>query len=376
MKRREFIAAAAGLSLGFRPAVAQGVNAASGPKPSGRDQATAIIANARKILTPNGVERLEAVRIGGIDQWVSVRGNDRSNPVLLHIHGGPGYISIPMSWWFSRGWEDYFTVVQWDQRAAGKTHLMNDPAAIAPTLTRERMVADAEEMATWARQTFGKDKIFVTGHSWGSYLGLELARRHPDWLHAYIGVGQETDMPESERRGWRFAMDAAQGEGNAQAIRDLQSIAPYSPPGRLIPLKDISTQRRWVEFYGGTMAYRHGNQAEGDLADLSPDYTDAEVQRIWEGNAFGERYLQPEDQSLDLSPVRTLACPLIVFAGRHDMNVNSELAAAWFETVKAPAKHLVWFEPSAHLPMTEERGKYLVSLTQYALPLAHGAAKG
>src|SRR5439155_304398 len=118
------------------------------PQPFSRAKATLIIADARKIVTPNGVERLDKVRIGGIDQRVSIRGADRRNPVLLLIHGGPGYVSIPMSWWFSRGWEEYFTVVQWDQRAAGKTHLLTDPATIAPTLTRERMIADAEESAT------------------------------------------------------------------------------------------------------------------------------------------------------------------------------------------------------------------------------------
>jgi len=78
-------------------------------KPSSRAEATAIIADARKIVTPNGVERF-----GGIDQWVSIRGSDRRNPVLLYMHGGPGYVSIPMSWWFNRGWEEYFTIVQWD----------------------------------------------------------------------------------------------------------------------------------------------------------------------------------------------------------------------------------------------------------------------
>jgi hypothetical protein len=97
-------------------------------KPRNRTEATAIIADARKILTPRGVERLEKVRIGGIDQWISVRGNDRRNPVLLYIHGGPGYVSIPMSWWFTRDLEEYFTVVQWDQRATGKTYLLADPA--------------------------------------------------------------------------------------------------------------------------------------------------------------------------------------------------------------------------------------------------------
>jgi proline iminopeptidase len=379
MKRRAFMAAAAGLPLAGLPvqagaAAVDPAPPAGSPKPFSRAKAAAIIANARKIVTPHGVERLEAVRIGGIDQWVSVRGNDRRNPVLLHIHGGPGYVSIPMSWWFSRSWEEYFTVVQWDQRAAGKTQLLNDPAAIAPTLNRERMVADAEEMAAWARRTLGQDRIFVVGHSWGSYLGLELARRRPDWLHAYVGVGQMTNMPESERRGWRFAMDAAQRDGNAKAVVELQAIAPYSAPGHIIPLQDIYTQRRWLEFYGGAMAYRQGTDAEGDLADLSPDYSDAEIPRIWEGNSFGERYLLPQALSLDMSQVRKLDCPLVVFAGRHDRNVNSELAADWFAAVTAPAKQLVWFEHSGHLPMTEERGKYLLSLVQSVRPLAERGA--
>lgn len=141
-------------------------------KPTNRAEVTAIIADARKILTPNGVERLEKVRIGAIDQWVSIRGFDRKNPLLLYIHDGPGYVSIPMNWWFTRGLEEYFTVVQWDQRATGKTYLLTDPAKVAPTLTSDRMIADTEEMAAWARKEFGKGKIFVLGHSWDSFLGF------------------------------------------------------------------------------------------------------------------------------------------------------------------------------------------------------------
>jgi proline iminopeptidase len=171
------------------------------------------------------------------------------------------------------------------------------------------MIADAEEMAVWSRKQLGHEKIFVTGHSWGSFLGLELAKRHPGWLHAYIGVGQMTDMPESERRGWTFAMDAAKAAENAKAIRALNSIAPYSPPGRLIPLQDIYTQRRWVEFYGGTMAYRHGDQAEGDLADLGlaglhrrRGRKDLGRQRVWRtlplpGAPWASIWRPPEDSN-------------------------------------------------------------------------------
>ena len=339
-------------------------------KPASRAEATAIIAAARKIMTPNEVERLEKVRIGGINQWVSIRGTDRRNPVVLYIHGGPGYVSIPMSWWFSRGWEEYFTIVQWDQRAAGKTHLLTDAATIAPTLTREKMIADAEEMAAWARKEFGKDKIFVLGHSWGSFLGLQLAKRHPEWLYAYIGVAQLIDGPENERRGWRFAMDAARYAGNADAIRELEAIAPYANPGQIVPIKDLYIQRKWVGLYGGVMAYRRDNSADSALARLSPDYNDQEIRRIWEGNEFATPYLLPELVALDLTTIHKLGVPLILFEGRHDRNVNSEVAAAWFDTVDAPEKHLVWFEHSAHIPMTEEPGKFFLSLIRFVRPIA------
>lgn len=375
MRRRDFIATGlTGLVLGGGASADDAVAPTRKQlRDAGRAEAAGIIAEARRIVTPLGIERLEKVRIGGIDQWVSIRGKDRRNPVLLHIHGGPGYISIPMSWWFSRDWEEYFTVVQWDQRGTGKTYLLTDPTKIAPTLTLNRMVADVEEITLWTQNTLGQKKMFLSGHSWGSYLGLEIAKRHPEWLHAYIGVGQMTNMPESERRGWTYAMEAARRTGNAEAVRQLESIAPYPPSGGLIPLANIYTQRRWVEFYGGTMAYREGNKAEGDLADLSPDYTNLEISHIWEGNSFSERYMLPEALALDLSRIRKLSCPLLVFAGRHDFNVNSELAEDWFASVDAPAKQFVWFDNSAHLPMTEEPGKYLLSLVHLARPIAERA---
>ena len=339
-------------------------------KPASRAEATTIIGNARKILTPNGVERLEKVRIGGIDQWVSVRGTDRRNPVLLYVHGGPGYVSIPMSWWFSRGIEEYFTVVQWDQRGAGKTYLLSDPRKITSTLTTERMISDVEEMAAWARHEFDRDKIFLLGHSYGSFLGLQFAERHPEWLYAYIGVCQSINGPDNERRGWRFAVDAARREGNVKAVRQLEAVAPYAAPGHTVPIEDLYVQRKWVGYYGGVMAYRKDNSADADLSQLSPDYTDEEIRHIWDGNKLSTPYLLPDLVATDLSRIDKLAIPLLLIEGRHDMNVNSEIAAIWFDKVRAPEKHLVWFENSGHMPMTEEPGKFLLSLVRYARPLA------
>jgi proline iminopeptidase len=347
--------------------------AAPDTKPFTRDTAAGIIADARKILNPGGVERLEKVRIGGIDQWVSIRGRDTHNPILLVIHGGPGYVLLPESWWMSRDWEEYFTVVHWDQRGTGKTYLINDPAKIAPTMTMARTVTDAEEMIGWLRKEFAKQKIFVLGHSAGSYIGLEIAQRHPDWFYAYIGVGQIADGPEGERRGWKFAMDAARSSGNTQAIKDLQSIAPYFAPGKPNPLKDLYLERKWVGYFGGVMAYRHNNVADSNLVKLSPDYSGQEVEHIYDGNEFSERYLLADIVTLDFSTVSALKCPVLLFEGRHDYNVNSQVGAEWLARLHAPAKQFVWFENSGHMPMTEEPAKFLVSLLQYARPFAEKA---
>jgi proline iminopeptidase len=363
-----------GCGLALTGVLAAGAAQADRPASSGSfGEAAAIIANARKILTPQGVGRLEAVRIGGIEQWVSIRGRDSRNPVLLVINGGPGYVLMPESWWMSRDWEEYFTVVHWDQRGTGKTLLINDPAKLAPTMTLARSVADGEEMVEWLRKELGKRKVFVLAHSAGTYVGLQLAAHHPDWLHAYIGVGQMADMPESERRGWAFAIARARAAGNARAVRELESIAPYFAPGHPSPLKDLYLERKWVGYFGGVMAYRHDNDADSDLVKLSPDYSREELRHIYDGNEFAERFLLQDLVDGDWSAIRTLGCPLFLFEGRHDTNASSDVAREWFEKVEAPAKQFVWFEDSAHMPMTEEPAKFLVSLVRFVRPIAEKA---
>lgn len=342
-------------------------------KPATRQDAVNVVRELRHIVTPNGVERDQVVRIGGIDQFVSIRGADRRNPILLFIHGGPGFPTTPLAWWGTHGLEEYFTVVHWDQRGAGKTYLLNDPKLVAPTMKKERFVDDTEELVAWLRKEYGKDKIFVLGTSWGSYVGLEFARRRPEWLHAYIGMGQLGNSPESERRGYAFALDAARKANNAQAIADLESIAPYAQPGQPIPLKAIQLERKWSDYFGGIMAYRQ-HQMDSVAVRLSPDYSDEEAAHVYDGNGFSEGFLLSPILSFDFADVTRLGCPLIVFAGRHDRTVNSTVAKEWFDHVRAPTKKFVWFENSAHEIMIEEPGKLLLTLVEQVRPLA--AAKG
>lgn len=343
--------------------------AAEPVEPATRQASVEIIRELRRIVTPTGVERNEAVSIGGIKQFVSMRGKDRRNPVLLIIHGGPGFPTAPMAWFATHGLEDYFTVVHWDQRGAGKTHLMNDPTRVAPTMKPKQFVDDTEELVAWLRKELNKEKIFVLGTSWGSYVGLEFALRRPEWLHAYIGMGQATNIPESERRGYAFALAAARKAENKDAVAELESIAPYAAPGKPIPLKDISIERKWSDFFGGVMAYRT-HQIDGIAVGLSPEYSDEEARHVFEGNGFSQDFLLSPVLSIDLSHVTKMDCPLIILAGRHDRSVNSYVAHEWFERVKAPLKHFIWFEHSAHEVMMEEPGKFLVTLVTHARPIA------
>jgi pimeloyl-ACP methyl ester carboxylesterase len=290
--------------------------------------------------------------------------------VLLVLHGGPGYVEMPLNWWYARGWEEYFTVVQWDQRGAGKTYLLNDPKALAPTMTKERFAQDTDEMVQWIRKNLGKKKIFVWGHSWGSYLGIELAHRHPEWLYAYIGTGQAVNSPESERRSWAFSMKAAEAAHNETAIKELQSIAPYAAPGKPILLKQAMIAHKWSDYFGGVMAYRTSQEDESHAGRLSPDYTDAEAPHIFDGNDYSEGFLLAGVLNLNLSDQTDFKCPILLFEGRHDRTVNSDVAYEWFQKVKAPRKQFVWFENSAHEPEFEEQGKFLLSLVDYARPLA------
>lgn len=341
--------------------------------PNSRAEAVKIIADLRRIVSPDGLQATETVKIGGIDQVLTIRSQDLRNPVLIYFHGGPGFVETPLDWWWDRGWDEYFTVIHWDQRNAGKTFTVSgavDPA----TLTAARFQADAEEVVQWALKRFGKRKLFVLGHSWGSMMGLKLAAAHPEWLHAYIGMGQGANGLESERRGWIWTMKQARADGNEEAIRELQAIAPYAQTPGPLPFQSIMTQRKWLDHYGGAM-WRRPQGADLEIAaiKLSPDYTDADVRNAFKGQLPVTEALLPTILSEDLSRFRELKVPLLLLSGRHDTNVSSEVAAEWFATVKAPSKRLVWFERSGHHITSEEPGKLLTTLVTYARPIAAAA---
>jgi pimeloyl-ACP methyl ester carboxylesterase len=186
-------------------------------------------------------------------------------------------------------------------------------------------------------------------------------------------MGQIADGPESERRGWTWTMAQARADHNAEAIRELESIAPYAAGSGPIPVDSILTQRKWLNHYGGAAWRRTGADFEANAISLAPEYSDEDVGNAFKGQPAVTNTLLPQILTADLSKIRTLKVPLFLFLGRHDINVSSAVAAEWFKTVKAPSKKLVWFERSGHHMTSEEPGKLLISLVSYARPIAEKA---
>ncbi|HTT98266.1 MAG TPA: alpha/beta hydrolase [Rhizomicrobium sp.] len=349
-----------------------GANAANAESPPAftQDKARRIIGDLQKVVTANGIDQQMTVEIGGIKQWITIRGRDRNNPILLFLHGGPGAPEMPTSWTFQNPWEDYFTVVQWDQRGSGKTYNSNDPGKIRPTMSEDRLEQDTQELVQYLRATYHKNKIFVMGHSWGSVLGLRLAAEHPEWLYAYVGMGQMINTVESERIGYNDLLKSAEAAHDTKAVKALTAIAPYPERNGTIPLAKINVERDWSVKYGQLSWNRDSYGYYYHATQLSPDYTDADLDAIDKGSDLSLTGLMKDFVAVDFTKTTDFRCPIILFNGRHDDTVSEKVAADWFAHVHAPVKKLVWFENSAHMMQIEEPGRVLVHLVEDVRPLA------
>jgi pimeloyl-ACP methyl ester carboxylesterase len=351
--------------LALLAAFAAAMSGALAAQPSGRE----IVADVGRIVAPNGVQENFKLRIGGIDQWIYARGQDRGNPVLLFVHGGPASPSAPTMWMYQRPLEEYFTVVNYDQRGAGKTYLDNDVDAVGPTLRISRFVDDAVEIAQAVARRYGKRKVILVGHSWGTVVGMRAVLARPSLFHAYVGIGQVISMLDNEKVSFDFAMAQARKNDNAKAVKELESIAPY-PGDTPITRERIIIERTWAQHYGGLAAYRSDFGYYFNAPLLSPEYDDKAVRAIDQGSLLTLDRVLKEWLQVDLKPVVEFPVPVVMFMGRHDYTTPSEPTAAWLEKVRAPYKRAVWFENSAHLVQFEEPGKTLVSLLEYVRPLA------
>lgn len=314
------------------------------------------------IKSPKGVDEASFITIGGIEQWVTVRGQDRSNPVLLFLHGGPGDVTNPWSFAVFAPWEQYFTVVQWDQRGAGRT-LKRNGAAIAPTITVERMVQDGIELSEYLRKHLGKSKISIVCHSFGSILGLGMAKARPDLFYAYVGTGQVAD----ETRNYSVAYDAltkkARSLGDQQALSELSEIGPPPYPTG----KGYRVQWKWANRFEGADQFLQGTigwalvAPGGSVQDIN-DTADGEI--LSAEHLVGQtRSAGPKELGLEFS------VPMFIFQGAEDFTTPTALARQYFELIKAPQKAFVTVQGGGHFAVFMRSDQFLNELLRRVRPL-------
>jgi pimeloyl-ACP methyl ester carboxylesterase len=323
----------------------------------------------RKITTKKGIEREELIELGGVQQWISIRGRDRDAPILLVLHGGPGFTLSPVSYYYMRDWEEFFTVVQWDQRAAGKSYRREDREQLAPTLTIDRLVLDAEELVEHLRKQFGRERVVILAHSFGTIVGTKLAEKRPDMLYAYVGMGQFVDFQRSETLGYEATLADARADQNQDAITALEAIAPFPDPANpQRNLENLPTERRWLAHYGGYFK-AGGFGSHEAVARFSPIHSSADLETRQEAHNFIVEEMWDEAGTVNLMDDVKFEIPIVIMQGRYDRGTSSQLVDEWYAKIEAPLKKLIWFEDSSHMVYEEEPGKMLVALVNEVLPL-------
>jgi len=322
-----------------------------------------LTAQAIAIHAPTGIDEGMYVKIGGIDQWIQIRGQDRNNPVLLCLHGGPGASWLALTTLFLP-WEKEFTVVQWDQRGAGKT-LETTGGSVVDTMSVDRMAQDGIEVSEFLRNRLHKDKIILLGFSWGSILGIHMAKQRPDLFHAYIGTGQIGDMPRSVRLGYARVLDKARSANDKKAVKALEGIGP--PP--------FDNMDKVVLYFRTLGSY----EVESDRTTpafgapfTAPNYSLWDIVNLIRGFAVVPTWrIYNEMLSADLSSLGPdFKIPIFFFQGAEDERAPASLAKEYFGKINAPHKEFVLFEGGGHFAVWSMSDRFLRELVHRVRPLA------
>jgi pimeloyl-ACP methyl ester carboxylesterase len=366
--RRETLIALGTAALAS-PIRAQG-QPASGGEPAPREETDKLakvfefirIRNGRDyaMSAPDGIDEAKYLRIGGIEQWVTIRGENRANPVLLLLHGGPGDATNPWGYAGFRTWLKAFTVVQWDQRGTGRT-LGRNGRDSAKTVSIDRLVQDCVELADALRTSLRKDKIVLLGHSWGSVLGALSAKAKPDLFHAFVGTGQVGD----QTRNYHVAFDAliakARAVGDARALRELEEVGP--PPYK--EGRGYQVQRRWSNLFEGADAFIASMLG---LALSAPGYTTRDVNDWLDGQILSSQQLVPQSSALAANALTgRFAMPVFVIQGSEDFTTPTSLAKAFVDAVEAPRKDFRTIE-GGHFAVFMQPALFLRELTALLAP--------
>ena len=307
--------------------------------------------NAEGNLIPESIAELVKIELGGLDQYILIRGLDKANPILLWLHGGPGAAQMPLAHAFDNQLEKEFIVVHWDQRGAGKS---NHRGFEEETMTFDQFMNDGYELIQYLLERFEKEKLFLLGHSWGTQIGIELVNRHPELLHAYIGVSQLVDNRKGVEIAYEWLMNEIEVNDDQASLEKLNEIG--TPP---YPHRKYREFAGLVDAYGGNFDMSMGKLAR--IAIRAPEYDFRDYIR-WIGGANrggGPMHSDGEMAAVNFrESISSLDVPVYFFTGKNDYNTPLALVEEYNELLQAPEKEIVVFENSAHTPFLGEPEKF------------------
>ena len=303
---------------------------------------------------PGSVSEKKYVTINGVEQGIFIKSKDQTNPVLLYLHGGmPDYFLTQR---YPTGLEDDFTVVWWEQRGSGLSYNADIPPE---TMTQEQLISDTLEVTNYLRHRFGKEKIYLMGHSGGTFIGIQAAARAPELYAAYIGVAQISNQLRSEKLAYEYMLTQFKANGNSSMVRKLEA-APVTLTGGT-PDAYLAVRDEAMHSLGIGTTHDMKSVITGVLLPSlqSRDYTLNEKINMWRAkSSSGVSALWNKMITTDMAKqVPELRLPVYFFDGIYDYTVSYTEAKAYFEKLKAPVKGFYTFEQSAHSPIFEEPEK-------------------
>jgi pimeloyl-ACP methyl ester carboxylesterase len=313
---------------------------------------------------PGSISEKVFVDINGVEQGMFIKSRDTSHPVLLYLHGGmPDYFLTQK---YPPGLEDLFTVVWWEQRGSGISYNPNIPKE---SITVEQLIADTLAVTDYLRNRFHQDKIYLMGHSGGTFFGIQAAARSPERYHAYIGVAQMANTLQSEKLAYEYMLQEFKASGDIKMAQKLEA-APVTLEGGIPPaylaVRDIGMHRLGI----GTTHDMRSVVTGILLPSLTfREYTLTEKINLWRAKARnGVSVLWKTSLATDLSQqVTRLELPVYFFEGVYDYTCSYTLAKDYFHKITAPLKGFYTFENSAHSPIFEEAEKSLQILRENVL---------
>jgi len=308
---------------------------------------------------PDSIAEERRVNLGGVEQYVLLRGLSKSAPLLIYVHGGPGMTSTPFLRTYNAQLEDHFLVVYWEQRGTNNSFSEDLDAS---SMTIDQITRDLSELTNLMLTEFQQSEILLVGHSWGTIPALEYAAASPDTIAAYIAVAQTTNQSDSDNQGYEWALAQAQEKKLLKSVSVLQNIG--APP---YDYDEFVTQRKQVNFLGGGMLEANSDLNLAFTAMKTPEFAWPKLGRLVKGVQFSGAALWDEQQQYDaFKRHSSLDVPVFMLSGRYDRVISPELGEAFFESLDAPEKEFIWFEKSAHAPQFEEPDLFNATIIRLA----------